>query len=81
MNESAHSFLSDEDIDWDKTEEDLDAPCRRRRSKRPSAPPIEDLNETPPKRHKPVKTVVKSHFLCMVQLCSNILHYFSNNFM
>ncbi|KAL4222076.1 Rac GTPase-activating protein 1 [Mactra antiquata] len=57
VDESQHSVLFDEDIDWDKTEEDLDAPCTRRRSKRPSAPPIEDLNETPPKRHKPVRTV------------------------
>ena len=56
--DSQHSVLSDEDIDyWDKTEEDLDTPCGRpRRSKRlqkrPSAPPLEELDETPPKRYK-----------------------------
>lgn len=61
INESNHSVLSDEDIDyWDKTEEDLDTPCggrrrRSRRNKRPSAPPQEDLNVTPPKRHKTVE--------------------------
>ncbi|XP_045168034.2 rac GTPase-activating protein 1-like isoform X2 [Mercenaria mercenaria] len=60
INESNHSVLSDEDIDyWDKTEEDLEPPCggrrqRSKRNKRPSAPPREDLNETPPKRHKTV---------------------------
>ena len=65
VNESQHSILSDEDIDyWDKTEEDLDTPCgTRRRSKRnmkkrPSAPPEEDLDDTPPKRLKNMRTEV-----------------------
>jgi len=57
--------MSDEDIDyWDKTEEDVISPCAgRRRSKRlsqkkrPSAPPEEEMNITPPKRHKGFKTV------------------------
>ena len=58
VNESAHSVISDDDIDyWDKTEENIDTPCRRkRRSKRlrktPTAPPADDLNETPPKRSR-----------------------------
>ncbi|KAH3893959.1 hypothetical protein DPMN_018114, partial [Dreissena polymorpha] len=57
-NQSQHSVLDDEDIDyWDKTEEDLISPCNgRRRSKRqgkrPSAPPEEEMNLTPPKRQK-----------------------------
>ncbi|WAQ95134.1 RGAP1-like protein [Mya arenaria] len=57
-NQSQHSVLSDEDIDyWDKTEEDVISPCNQRRrskriAKRPSAPPEEDMNITPPKRQR-----------------------------
>lgn len=64
-NQSHHSVLSDEDIDyWDKTEEDVMSPCMTRRrskrlAKRPSAPPEELLDDTPPKRHKPIKTEVE----------------------
>jgi len=63
-NQSEHSVLSDEDIDyWDKTEEDVISPCMTRRrskrlyQKRPSAPPEEELDLTPPKRHKTIKEV------------------------
>lgn len=69
---SQHSVLSDEDIDyWDKTEEDIISPCMtRRRSKRqpkrPSAPPEEELNNTPPKRHKAgIKTEVIFSKTCL----------------
>lgn len=65
-NQSQHSVLSDEDIDyWDKTEEDVISPCMTRRrskrvgAKRPSAPPEDILDDTPPKRHKQGKTEVK----------------------
>ena len=48
------------DISYDKTEDDLDASRLRsgRKWKRPSAPPMEDMDErngnTPPKRHRQV---------------------------
>ncbi|KAK3591137.1 hypothetical protein CHS0354_040201 [Potamilus streckersoni] len=56
INESGHSILTDDDIDYDKTEEDLDTPgqrCRRSfRKKRPSAPPMEEDSNMPQKKRK-----------------------------
>ncbi|KAK7111103.1 rac GTPase-activating protein 1-like isoform X2 [Littorina saxatilis] len=58
INESSASMLSDNDISYDKTEDDLDASRLRsgRKWKRPSAPPLDDFDDhhgdTPPKRSR-----------------------------
>ena len=60
--ESSASMLSD--ISYDKTEDDLDDSRLRsgRKWKRPTAPPLEDMDHpggnTPPKRHKQVSQLV-----------------------
>ena len=47
--EESGSLLSPSDISYDKTEEDLDASGGRgRRYKRPSAPPMDSDDITPP---------------------------------